>query len=615
MYEAVDVGTEFSNTTGFKESLIGRATFGLFRMVKNGINAVRLEYFKRKLENEYFAGVLRYCKSKNIDLKNPQPPTPSTSEPETTDVNEMEEIANGILQIRYDIPNCQLHLDDISTSIESGMTTISSGLTEYQDFQFLKDKLIPCVKEIDQKFLSLTSSSTTLDADLDIIKQKIAEINSITLNSTPSPYTLKYTLIDSERLILDGLVTALSATKPDIVTRVLVEGVNYDDDDESINEKVDNSSGTGLAFILGDELSTDGVGKFLKDQDVNSVEDINFKQLASIFTDQMKKEATNSVNKNAIIRIAATVAPIIYHVEKTPDKLGVNPGTGGGVTNTQTKLMKPWEQKVAKIKGEFSMFLNVDEIDPITIKGVSDFTKNPKNADDIKKDSEKLKEIDRITKIITYGKPDFNGEIIKDTGVIRIITKGGGFSAPVFKLEDSANKLYKYIGSMDFDLMTKDAETNKKLDLDPSTRSVFFNSSTRKFGTNVSFLPKIENKNGLDLVGIYFMFLGSITSPTSSGDSKSIKARIFYLYFKNGNGTAEWTSVPTSTPPYEIYSLNDNGSLTVVDPTTMKIDSVAPFTLGVGKTFEIQNGVLKDTFKYVIRHVTPKLLSFVTFQP
>ena len=50
MYEST--GDEFSNTTGLKESLLGRGIFGLFRMIKKGVNAVRLEYFKRRLENE-----------------------------------------------------------------------------------------------------------------------------------------------------------------------------------------------------------------------------------------------------------------------------------------------------------------------------------------------------------------------------------------------------------------------------------------------------------------------------------------------------------------------------------------------------------------------------------
>jgi curved DNA-binding protein CbpA len=51
---------EYSSPVGFSQSLLGRATISLLQLFKKGVNTLRLEYFKRRLENELSAGVLRY---------------------------------------------------------------------------------------------------------------------------------------------------------------------------------------------------------------------------------------------------------------------------------------------------------------------------------------------------------------------------------------------------------------------------------------------------------------------------------------------------------------------------------------------------------------------------
>ena len=125
MYEAAgETGTEYSNNTGFSQSLVGRATIGLFKLIKRGIDEVQLEYFKRKLENEYFAGVLRYCKSSSIDLKNPQAPiTPEEpAKKEEIEENDIVLAANDILLLRYDVVGWETVLTEANNDILSGMT-------------------------------------------------------------------------------------------------------------------------------------------------------------------------------------------------------------------------------------------------------------------------------------------------------------------------------------------------------------------------------------------------------------------------------------------------------------------------------------------------------------
>ena len=56
----LDSYDQYANPIGFSQSLLGRATIGLFKLFKKGVDIFRLEYFKRRLENELSAGVLRY---------------------------------------------------------------------------------------------------------------------------------------------------------------------------------------------------------------------------------------------------------------------------------------------------------------------------------------------------------------------------------------------------------------------------------------------------------------------------------------------------------------------------------------------------------------------------
>jgi len=607
MNEGVDIGTEFSNTTKLKDSLVGQAVSGIFGLIKNGIDAIRLEYFKKKLENEYFAGVLRYCKTKNIDLKNPQPPPLVSGNTDSNPAqNEIVEIKNDILLLRFNVTGWNTSLNAVTIAINGEIGSIPTGTTLHDDFELIRDKLIPDIININQKFLDLnTGNTTTLDSNLDIIKSTISDINTLTLNSISPPDRLKYLLSQEEKDILAFLVTSLEVVYPVIRNKVLVENHNFEDYN-LINEKINNDSGDGICFILGDELSEKGVKNFLKDQGVDEIigkNGIKFKQLASIFDDKMKSEATNSVNKNAIYRIAASVSNIITE-KKSNSKKGTTKGDPTG-------FMSSWQKKVSDVKGEFSKFLNVDEIDPITMKGLTAFTQNPKNTADINVDSTKLKEINRIYKIILYGGPSgIVDREFRNFGVIRMMRGTTDFTGPLFELEPTlcgTFRAYKYIGSLDFDKMIVNSDTTHNLITDDTTKSWFWKSN------HINIIPFLLNKpksptTNKNLAGIYFVFSGT-PKGTPDGEPKKFLAKIFYVYMSNMDAMI---GTPTSV---EVYSLDNTNKLNLIsNPTTIKIDEIVDkFEVSVGKTFEI-NSPLKDGFNDTIKHVTPDLFSFVRFK-
>lgn len=632
LYE--DIGTEFSNSVGFTESLVGRATFGLINLVRMGINRVLLEYFGRRLENEYLAGVLRYCKKANINLKDPQPPSAIQTQAQgTTDENEIYLIAQEILKIRFDVPSYDVLLNDTVLMIDSGLTQLQSagltGSTQEQDFNLIKTKLIPDVKTINDKFSILsglitsgTLPSATNVPDINTIKTTIEDIKSISF-TTPPPVTLQYKLIDSEKNVISGL-TSTSVTDRavlDPLEAILVENMKYEIS-EMITEKVTSGGGTNLTFILGDEISTEGVDQFLRKQGVNNLEEINWVQLAKIYTDKMKSASTNEVNKDAVIRIQQGVSPKIFHKTPTPKGKGLTPGTGGGVSDQPTALYNPWQKKVQKVKSEFRQFLNVEEVDPFKLK-LSDYTgKDDPNKTKLGQEAEKTKEIERISALETEkSKVNFVSGFVKAAGsydMIRILY-GKQFYGPIFKVDrkeatDGGSKLkvLKYLGCINVDTVISDVQKGPLETANLAKYETVWSDASDN-GLPLPFLqPLIKSnitKGGRDLIGVYFIFEKQITS-ASSGDSNKNKPVIIFLY---ATGKVH-TSLSSVNSDSELWAVSPDGKSIGKVTDVSKLNEISPvnnFEIGicynVANSEFIKSGqfnVITENFKYSLLEIS-----------
>ena len=72
LYEAEGQGMDFSNRTGWSQSLVGRAINKIFSFGKTIVDKMVLSSLKEKLENEYFKGVMRAVAQNNIAKENIQ---------------------------------------------------------------------------------------------------------------------------------------------------------------------------------------------------------------------------------------------------------------------------------------------------------------------------------------------------------------------------------------------------------------------------------------------------------------------------------------------------------------------------------------------------------------
>lgn len=312
--EAID---DFTNSTKFKESLVGRATYSLIRYFKKGVDLFRLEFFKRKYENELFAGILRYLAT-NPDLSNKMGlERESTSNTDSnTDTNDSCEIKTQ--QAVKKITNKELEQLEVQEE--------ELVLNTY------KDKL-----ESDKVVISVDGG-----------KESIEQINKILqMEGVPIP---TQQMLKAFREVIQRKINAAEQIKN--------ESYDYDYDD-LLTEKVGSSLNKMISIkqIYGDKFVGDG--KF-KDFNIDSVpwEDLVAKCKEN---PKIKDEIANLVNKQALIELQKAVARIIYHTKGTPSHKGLSPETGGGIDATaDTVLRNKWERTV---NNTLSLFQNVMTID------------------------------------------------------------------------------------------------------------------------------------------------------------------------------------------------------------------------------------------------------------
>ncbi len=489
------IPNEFSNSTGFRESLVGRAVFGILRYFKKGIQLGQLEYYKRKLENEYFAAILRLCAEKEIDLKTgvdpsiedePADDTGGGGNQPTVDPYETEycEILSKDYLV---VPSNTDGIDSIKqlhTTELNNLTTILNTLTEQSDkddCQRLIDplqKIIACCDaklliNIEFKNLSGSTDNAAIIACLDKIK--------LFFESPEAKYCSTYKGTDNEKNLIKSFSTPTADPgvkgKADEIIPML-DNFNYRYYD-LIQEKITSgiNKSVGIEQMLGDQLrGADAPSKniniyeYLKKIGINSVDEINFVELVKLFRDDPKyQELVSSdkyLNVASIRKIQYAVADgIIFHVKKTPDNVGINPGTGGGTQyDEDTSMRKVWEKKVEFVKSEFAGFFNFRTVDPFVLLNLSDamrkrgeYGADPVVLSDAGATKALANTLALETNAVKLGlTPKGDGSVATArVPFVVILTNGGKVYYPVLALQGDDNsatpKIYRYIGIINFD--------------------------------------------------------------------------------------------------------------------------------------------------------------------
>jgi len=427
---------EFSNKTGFSQSLVGRGLFSLIRYFKQGINLGRLEYLKRKLENEYFAGWLRFCAINKIDIKS------GTMEKEAElnnladdnrEVENTQDVICEILNLDYTQMNLltrtkkeadsyvseleQLknsgvdedllsEIDDLinkseqvksicdakmpvnhsfrsilnyatSTEMriqEDRIPTITNALDLIKEFINGKAKECPTYKLTDNEQKIINNLSTCLN---EIIKNKAIEIKSlVSTNEQPAQG-------ESEE---DSEVRTENAGSGEPLWRVanrsesnIYDTVNEEFVSSKANPKVPIMQILGDSLnILPSEVSGSTSNKvnpydYLKGIGVNNVDEIDFKACANLWANNSPTFAEKTTKFVSVDGVKKIQYAASRIIYKNrPSPSGYGEKGGGLNYDEDSTLRTAWERRVEKCKGEWRYFMNVNELDPFKLMSLQE---------------------------------------------------------------------------------------------------------------------------------------------------------------------------------------------------------------------------------------------------
>lgn len=652
------VPDDFSNKTGFSESLVGRAMFGILRYFKKGVNLGKLEYYKRKLENEYFAGILRFCANMNIDLLTGGVSSGSTSDTDDggggpPQPSDEERTACDILNIDYSQSDykskLEKYINDL-TNDTNALTQILPTLDQNTQADIISEtqkgideaiKWKKCAEEklkICDLFSSLTgvTDATILEPSLNVIKSF--------LESDESKMCSLYKGTDAEKTFLRDLETSITGNQPDIdkVKDILTNGIfplleNYFYEYDLIREKITSGINkfVSISQILGDQLTLPDstpmkvdVFKWLKDRGIEDASKINWVELEKTFSSNKgyKEGASSMVNKEGIRQIQYAVSRIIFHIKKTPDTLGINPGKGGSVEyDEDTSLRTSWEKKVEFVKSEFRNFLLVDQnLDPFVIQNITDRYRRRDSGDNFINSNEAITSslatsmtIDSKSSILGL-KPRGNENNISDFDRLYIFTMTieGKTYYPVFQgRKENGKTMYKYIGNINLSKIMKD-KVYEKSD---------FKNLARNYATGVWETPKSSSDtnfiNFLKLqttpppkpsVDYYFhsisLYREGFNTIHSYKDSPiSSNCRILYTYVKRGQSNGDFKEANSTANDFKINILKRN-ALMNVDINKINSDTLSKTVkIYLGETYEILQSFESDYFPVGLETIRNKV--------
>lgn len=637
IYEA-SIPNEFGNTTGFKQSLVGRAMFGILRYFMKGINLGKLEYYKRKLENEYFAGLLRFCAVRDINLatgedgsadnNTDQPQDDDGGTTTAPDPNEVEYC--NILRIDYMFNGYRNKLAQEFTIFSGHTQTLNIIINDPNASQDDKDQatemhtlstnVMNCCREkrnVNDAFEALKRLSGSTDQSIPGLLDQIKAFFSGNVAKLCSTY--KGT--DNEKNLLKSFENTQDQnikTKIDEILPLLESYYLYDYD--LINEKITSSLNkkVPLEQLLGDQLTEPGaptmkvnIYDWLAKRGFDDVNKINFTALEKLFKakpNYKEEVAKTYVNKEGIKRIQYAVSRIIFHTKKTPDDRGINPGEGGAVDYTADDQLKTsWEKKVQFVRSEFDNFINFDIVDPFILLNLNDALRK---RDQYGRDPNVLSNAAMTTglgnSIALSTKANQLGLIplANSTNVVNerrllvfTVTLGNIVFYPVLSLKNTQQgKIYRYIGNINFQKILTDKEYEKtdfKNNAHNFTTAIWDRPKSGSDTAAINML-KLTNtpilKSNYKFEGMYLTMTDYSRINSYKDNPKKRNSRLLYVFVANNQIPGDFATTSAGANNFAVQYLYQNNLVDLTALNTVKTSTDNKY-LGTyfGETYEIES--------------------------
>ncbi len=462
---------DIENTTSFSQSLLGRGLISLFKLFKKGVDYVRLEYFKRKLENELAAGVLRYY--------NEYFGKSEKSERE----EKKEEIGSGKKGSDGKVIGKKAKIAEVEQIKE--LQKIEDPIVVYAQFGFVKgednegNKGVVFVKtdNVDNPY-DKKSEDELINYIDDFIKKggnkdRLKEFLDTLIKNGVCVFYVK--LCNKLKEIFKTSTSV--AIVPKTNTSLTKDNYTYNDFFEFVNERAGDTLNKTVGYRkpIGEEdlnwdiLKDKGKLKELvawytdntpyKPMGTTDDDDDRYRSRSSTSStmtlgDYRKQGATNMVNKPAVAAIQDSVQGIIYHKE-TPVSSMMYPGKGGGLKEEETSMAKRWRVIVNDVLSQYKFFLNVDDINPLKLEKLdprgTETTKlfSRELTEDIGSTTKSLEDKDKVIeyfssddKLDYKSSKDRNLDIVGDKDKPIIILYRKKFDPILLYRIDKSNKIY-----------------------------------------------------------------------------------------------------------------------------------------------------------------------------
>jgi CxxC motif-containing protein len=588
------IPTEFSNSTRFSQSLVGRGLFSIFRYFKQSIDIGRLEYLKRKLENEYFAGWLRFCAERQINIKDGtmlETASKVSSDisggggGEETEISAAEAFICEILNLDYtdknQIATTKVRFEESVASLNQLKT--EGGIDE-EDLAELEEALREATTALEylklkedinnnvfEKLLA-EPSGTTFDAEKEkTILELLEKLKGFLSDKAKACST--YHLTDNEKKIIDVIASCTNENvknKCNEIKSLLTpapqaqpQAAQPQPQTESLLLEEVVSGNMPIMLVLGDQLNTTATSTsgttlkkikpsdYLKSIGINNVSEINWVECAKLFSKnpEFKKIASNRVTLEAVRNIQYAASRIIFRVKKTPTYTGITPEKGGGVDYKEDSALRTtWEKKVDVVKGEWTMFLDFTsyKIDPFRALNLQDAIRSrDANFNNFKEDFDAQTAGIMIEEETTKMGLKLVKAHFKDEGsliVIDYLLRNKHLWLVFFVESDRLNKersVYRYVGNIDIDKI-RNEKLHEKVDFKKNAKNyaacILDPDYNNKGNKEVNSLLKISR---VDLVKDATKYLTGIFLSTADfkrigindeGTPRSRRTRIFFLY-------------------------------------------------------------------------------------
>lgn len=652
------------NFAGAETTLIGSNVIRLFNFFKRkGSQAILWTVFRPNLYREYMKGLFRAIIRHDLELPKPKTLYDATlikdveenkveektfkvqikiiktsegeyeqfkigSEVLTEDGNKLEQ--DGIYRIlNKDIKIEDSKITEISPAVDDRIDEIEDEIEDTKDIEDTEEEskvekhIVDFINDIKTKYDNLDDVKKPefynkyiqqIQSIKKIFQENIKEINKIINNDDNAPSKIERAVNDlpvfEENIkALDELIQHIQPKEKTSVKKKEETPVQLKKDNVLVTDNYNIGSFINEEIDVNKKLVKPGKEEIIGNG--NKIGD-ELNLLSQVNVDLEDQEWLKQFNdpdiKKKVTLTVLESKPEIVKLQLGAERFYTSGSADGGV-KIDRKLYNSWLKMVEGVKSKFTRFMDVDMVDPLTIKkglGQDLLDKYKKAPDPAVAKANAILDHSKIDKNNTLKQSLSQKPFIKQNegsfGIMRINNEAVVYCLNNIEINNDKHPTYKIIGSLDFDKMLDESKDDKK----------DFSDFLKKEELPDLLKPREKNKT-ISTVGDFKYVHTFIISPgTDNLITSGTKASGFILYVYAKNTGIKEINESNINNFYFMYRTPDGKdvSLNPTAPTTgtvkNKVSMVVSPPYHIDNTYISNFGLSEDDRKPNLRSVSKK---------